>query len=135
MTYESKITNEAGQHQLDLVAAEFDNWRHHKTRRAERIPSALLHEAQKLSEYLGATTVQRRLGITKGQMDKFNGIVKPPAATGVADFMQLVPVDSSTAPGHSDLTVDICLPSGVKLSLSGLTQNDPLALIAKLIER
>jgi len=135
MTYESKITNEAGQHQLDLVATEFDNWRRHKTRRAERIPSALLHEAQKLSEHLGATTAQRRLGITKGQMDKFNGIVKPPTATGVADFMQLVPIDSSTAPGQSDLTVDICLPSGVKLSLSGLTQNDPLALIAKLIER
>ena len=47
MTYESRTINQAGQKQLDVVAALFEEWRQQKTSKSARIPEALLHEAQK----------------------------------------------------------------------------------------
>lgn len=132
MSYESRAVNQAGQHQLDAIAAKFEDWRRQKTSRSAKIPEALLREAQKLSQHLGATVVRRRLGITKGQMDKLDAPKHRDEFTRETDFMQLVPTRASTQ--HLELTIDICTPAGVKISLSGLSHQDPLALIAKLID-
>lgn len=132
MTYESRVLNQAGQNQLDSVAAKFEDWRRQKTSRSARIPEALLREAQQLSQHLGATVVRRRLGITKGQMDKLDAGNKPDKATRETDFMQLVATNAPSRP--PELRIDICTPTGVNISLSGLAHKDPLALIAKLID-
>ncbi|GMR18695.1 MAG: hypothetical protein BMS9Abin33_1128 [Gammaproteobacteria bacterium] len=132
MTYESQAINQAGQNQLDLVAAKFEDWRRQKTSRSSRIPEALLREAKNLSQHLGATVVRRRLGITKGQMDKLDASKLTDNVAQEADFMQLVPSHSQIP--HPEFTIDICTPNGVKISLSGLSHKDPLALIATLID-
>ncbi len=131
--YESQAANKAGQDQLEAIAVEFDSWRGNKKSRVEKIPENLLREAQKLSEHLGVTVVRRRLGITKAQMDKRDS---PGQSDGPddPDFMQLVPAASKPSETQTGLTVDISTANGVKISLSGLALNDPLALIAKLIE-
>ncbi len=133
MTFETQTINQAGQHQLDIIAAEFEDWRRQKKSAHEKIPESLLREAQKLTQHLGVTAVRRRLGITKGQMDKLDAL-KPTTTVNEPDFMQLVPANSKAAASHPNLTIDICTPLGVKISLSGLSQQDPLALIAKLLE-
>jgi len=132
MTFESQERNQAGQDQLDSIAAQFEEWRRQKTSRSARIPSDLLHEAQKLSEHLGATVVRRRLGITKGQIDKLDAAKQANKVTNDTDFMQLVPTHNPSQ--HPELSIDIHTPTGVKISLSGLMHKDPLALIAKLID-
>lgn len=132
MIYESKAIDQAGQDQLDKVAAEFDNWRRQKTSKSQRIPEALLREAQKLTQHLGSTPVRRRLGITKGQLDKLVDAQKPDNTAHDINFMQLVPATAEAQ--HRTLTIDICMPTGVKISLSGFSRPDPLALIARLIE-
>lgn len=133
MTYEFQTANQAGQNQLDLVAAEFKHWRHHKKSGAEKVPESLLREAQKLTAHLGVTAVRRRLGITKAQMDRLNPN-KQAQAPKASEFMQLMPTDAKATARPPHLSIDICTPKGVKISLSGLSQQDPLALIAKLIE-
>ena len=65
-------------------------------------------------------------------MDKLVDAYKPDDGTRDVNFMQLVPA-AAQAPQRT-LTVDICIPTGVKISLSGFSRPDPLALIAKLIE-
>ena len=131
MTYESRTINHAGQKQLDVVAAMFEEWRQQKTSKSARIPEALLHEAQQLTQHLGVTAVRRRLGITKGQMDKFEAAKQSAEVSQETDFMQLVPSDHQSQ--YPELTIDIYTPKGVKISLSGLSHKDPLALIANLI--
>ncbi len=133
MTFEAQTANQAGQHQLDIIAAEFEDWRRQKKSIQEKIPESLLREAQKLTQHVGVTAVRRRLGITKGQMDKLDAY-QPTATANEPDFMQLVPANNKTPAQHPNLTIDICTPLGVKISLSGLSQKDPLALIAKLLE-
>lgn len=134
MAYESRSANQAGQSQLDIVAAQFDEWRSQKTTRSARIPEALLREAKKLTEHLVASSVRRRLGITKGQLDKLDATVHTTTnkGTGETDFMQLIPTQRQSL--YPELTIDICTPSGVKISLSGLSHKDPLAIIATLID-
>ncbi len=132
MTFESQAVNQAGQDQLDKVAHEFDNWRRQKTAKSQRIPEGLLREAQKLTEHLGSTPVRRRLGITQAQLDKLNATEKPNNGAHDVNFVQLVPAKDESSPRA--LTIDICTPAGVKISLSGFSKPDPLALIAKLIE-
>ncbi len=132
MTFESHTLNQAGKEQLDIVAVKFEDWRRQKTSRSARIPEALLREAQKLTEHLGATVVRRRLGITKGQFDKLDAAKQTDKAACDTDFMQLIPTNNPSAP--PELRVDITTPTGVKISLSRLAHKDPLALIAKLID-
>ena len=131
MTYESRTINQAGQKQLEVVAAKFEEWRQQKTSKSARIPEALLHEAQQLTQYLGVTVVRRRLGITKGQMDRFEAAKHSAEVSQETDFMQLVPNNHQSQ--HPELTIDVYTPEGVKISLSGLSHKDPLTLIAKLI--
>jgi len=134
--YESQVANKAGQDQLEAVAIEIEDWRRNKKSRVEKIPESLLREAQKLSEHLGASVVRRKLGITKAQMDKLDSLSKPELDTSSeSNFMQLVPAGTGEKPTEqSGLTIDISTPNGIKISLSGLAHNDPLALIATLIE-
>ncbi len=132
MTFESQTVNQAGQDQLDKVAAEFDNWRRQKTSKSQRIPEALLREAQKLTQHLGSTPVRRRLRITQAQLDKLDATGKSADGTRDVNFMQLVPAADKAS--RRALTIDICTPTGVKISLSGFSKPNPLALIAKLIE-
>ncbi len=132
MTFESQTLNQAGQKQLDSIAAQFEEWRRQKTSRSARIPEALLKEAHKLSEHLGATVVRRRLGITKGQLVKLDAAKQTDKPVCNTDFMQLVPTQKPSQ--HPELSIDIYTPSGVKISLSGLAHKDPLALIARLID-
>ncbi len=132
MTIEPRAQNQAGQDQLDSIAAQFEEWRRQKTSRSARIPEALLREAQQLTQHLGATVVRRRLGITKGQLDKLDATKQTVKAVSDTDFMQLVPTQNSSL--HPELSIDIYTPAGVKISLSGLTHKDPLVLIAKLID-
>lgn len=132
MDNESQAINQAGQDQLDRIAVKFEDWRRQKTSHSAKIPETLLHEALKLSQHLGATTVRRRLGITKQQMDKFDAAQQADQVTRESGFMQLVANNPQATP--SELTIDIGLPTGVKISLSGLSHKDPLALIAKLID-
>lgn len=139
MTFEKQTAHQAGLRQLDLVAAKFDEWRRQKTSRAEKIPVSLLEEAQKLTEHLKVSSVRQRLGVTKGQFDRFNdGKNKKKTPATETDFMRLVPATTAgavnSASHNPDLTIDICTPTGVKISLSGLFEKNPLALIAKLIE-
>lgn len=133
MTYLSQTTDQAGQDQLDAVAAEFDRWRGQKTTRAERVPESLLREAQKLSQHYKATEVRRRLGLSKVQMDKLDALDKAQHNDNdeAPDFMRLVPHCQEAH--HPELTIDVCTPQGVKISLSGFSSQDPLAMIAKLI--
>ncbi len=131
MTYESRTINQAGQKQLDVVATKFEEWRQQKTSKSARIPEALLHEAQQLTQHLGVTVVRRRLGITKGQMDKFEAAKHSAEVSQETDFMQWVPSDRQSQ--HPELTIDIYTPKGVKISLSGLSHKDPMTLIANLI--
>ena len=133
MTYESKTANKAGLDQLEKVATEFDTWRSQKKHKNEKIPGSLLREAQKLTQHLEVKAVRQRLGITKGQMDKVNAL-KQVEATSTSDFLQLVPASGESALQHPSLTIDICTADGIKISLAGLSQKDPLALVAKLIE-
>lgn len=134
MTFESQSREQAGLDQLEKVALEFESWRRNKKSHTEKIPQSLLREAQKLTQHLGSTAVRQRLGITKGQLDKLEG-PKPTANEGSAqaDFMQVVPVVNAKTP-PATLTINICTPQGITISLSGLAHNDPLPLIAQLIE-
>jgi len=135
MTFETQTANRAGLHQLDLVAAKFEEWRQQKKSRAEKIPVSLLEEAQKLTEHLKVSTVRQRLGVTKGQLDNFNGIKNTKKASAAeTDFMQLIPAIAKPSTLNPNLTIDICTSKGVKISLSGLIEENPLALIAKLLE-
>jgi hypothetical protein len=133
MTFESQATDKAGQDQLDAVAAEFDLWRSQKTKRAEKVPLSLLREAQKLSQYYKATEVRRRLGLTKLQMDKLEALDQGQHGSrdDAPQFMRLVPHRQEEH--HPELTINVCTPQGVKISLSGFSTRDPLAMIAKLI--
>lgn len=133
MTFESQSREQAGLDQLEKVALEFESWRRNKKSHTEKIPQSLLREAQKLTQHLGSRAVRQRLGITKSQLDKLEG-PKPKSDESIAqaDFMQVVPVDAKTPP--ATLTVNICTPQGITISLSGLAYNDPLPLIAQLIE-
>lgn len=133
MTFETQSINQAGQDQLDIVAGEFEDWRCQKKYRREKIPGKLLREAQKLTQHLGATVVRRRLGLTKGQIDKLD-TEKPSVSTKAPEFMQLIPAAGKTVSQSPGLSIDICTPKGIKISLSGLPQKDPLALMAKLLE-
>jgi len=133
MTFESQATDQAGQDQLDKVAAEFDRWRSQKTTRAERVPASLLREAQKLSQHYKAAEVRRRLGLSKAQLDKLDALDQKQGndRDKALDFMRLVPQGKEAH--HPELTIDVCTPQGVKISLSGFSAQDPLAVIAKLI--
>ncbi len=133
MTYESNIIDQAGQDQLDVVAAKFQEWRSKKTKRAEKVPLDLLREAQKLSQHYKATEVRRRLGLTKIQMDKLDDLDrnKTSGPDKTPDFMQLVPLSQEAH--HPELTIDVSTAQGVKISLSCFATQDPLAMIAKLI--
>lgn len=133
MTFETQSINQAGQDQLDIVAGEFEDWRRQKKYRREKIPGKLLREAQKLTQHLGATAVRRRLGLTKGQINKLDA-EQPFGLTQAPEFMQLISASGKTTSQSSGLSIDICTPKGIKISLSGLPQKDPLALMAKLLE-
>ncbi len=52
MTFESQTLEQAGNEQLNKLAAEFDLWRSQKKCRGERIPESLIREAQKLSAFI-----------------------------------------------------------------------------------
>ena len=134
MTFESQTTGQAGQDQLDKIAAEFDRWRSQKTTRAERIPETLLREAQKLTDHYKAAEVRRRLGLTKVQLDKLDALDQAQRnnADHTHDFMRLAPHQDQDR--HPQLTIDVCTPQGVKISLSGFATQDPLAMIARLID-
>ena len=133
MTFESQSTDKAGQDQLDAVAAEFDLWRSKKTKRAEKVPLSLLREAQKLSQHYNAAEVRRRLGLSKAQLDKLEVLDQAQHSDRdeAPGFMRLVPHRQEAH--HPELTIDICTPQGVKISLSGFSMQDPLAMMAKLI--
>ena len=135
MTFETQTADRAGLQQLDLVVAKFEEWRQQKTSRAEKIPVSLLEEAQKLTEHLKVSTVRQRLGVTKRQLDAYND-AKNTRKKFVAetDFMQLVPTIANIPPATPSLSIDICTSKGVKISLSGLSEESPLALIKKLLE-
>jgi hypothetical protein len=132
MTFETQTANQAGEAQLARVAEEFEQWRRQKTTRSERVPAALLREAQKLSQHYQAAEVRRRLGLSKSQWDKLDENKRKAETSEGAEFMRLVP-DTQTSKS-SELTIDVITAQGVKICLSGLSQQDPLALIAKLIE-
>ena len=133
MTYESQSTDRAGQDQLDKIAAEFDRWRSQKTAPSERIPESLLREAQKLTQHYKAAAVRRRLGLSKAQLDRLDALdqAQHNSHEPASDFMRLVP--HAQTPPHPELTIDVYTPQGVKMSLSGFSAQDPLAVIAKLI--
>lgn len=130
MTFESQTADQAGQNQLDRVAAEFDRWRDQKTTRGEKLPESLLREAQKLTQHYRATEVLRRLGLTKAQLERLDQAPRN-AADKAPDFMRLVPHHEGTH--HPELTIDVRTPQGMRISLSGFATQDPLAVIAKLI--
>ena len=130
MTFESQTTDQAGQDQLDRVAAEFGRWRGQKTTRGEKVPESLLREAQKLTQHYRAGEVRRRLGLTKAQLDRLDQAQRH-APDDALDFMRLVPHREETH--HPELTIDVRTPQGVRIRLSGFATQDPLAVIAKLI--
>jgi|GEM_PF-5180243 len=141
MTFETEVVDKAGQDQFEAVASKFAQWRSTKTTRAQKVPLELMREAQELSKHYQASEVRRRLGLSKAQMDKLDQQSRPsiqnkPKAQDVPpDFMKLVPIaeQSEPSPLTSPLTIDICTPQGVKISLSGFATQDPLPMIAKLI--
>lgn len=149
MTFETDVVDKAGQDQLEVVANKFSQWRSTKTTRAQKVPAELMREAQELSKHYRAAEVRRRLGLSKAQMDKLDQLDRPAAdqhsSPGVQsktksldsapDFMKLVPIGEQpeSPPLSSPLTIDICTPQGVKISLSGFAIQDPLPMIAKLI--
>ena len=97
-----------------------------------------MREAQKLSQHYKASNVRRRLGLSKAQMDKLDAPdqtqhhqVQAEGLDDTSSFMRLVPHQEEVH--HTELTVDVCTPQGVKISLSGFSTQDPLAVIAKLI--
>jgi hypothetical protein len=132
MTFETQTANQAGQAQLERVASEFEHWRGQKATRSERIPASLLQEAQKLSLHYQAAEVRRRLGLSKAQWDKLDANKRKDDASVDTEFMRLVPDNLPSA--ASELTIDVTTAQGIKIRLSGLSQQNPLALIAKLIE-
>lgn len=131
MTKPTPIKDQDALVQLERVAAQFEAWRRNKTSRSEKIPEPLLQEAQKLKSYIGSSAVQRRLGLTKAQLEK--GMAAPTAKSGgaQAEFVQVVPAQSVAS--RTELVIDVNLPDGTKISLSGLSQSDPLALLAKIL--
>ena len=138
MTFESQALEKAGNEQLEKLAAEFDLWRSQKKSQAERIPESLIREAQKLSEFIDASQVRKRLKLTPKQihrLQELNESSQP--ARAQADFLQLTPVtvQAQSTLETPALRIDICTPQGMKISLSGLAEQDPLAMIAKLIGR
>ena len=130
MTFESQTTDQAGQDQLDRLAAEFDHWRSQKTTRGEKVPESLLREAQKLTQHYRAGEVRRRLGLTKTQLDRLDQAQRH-TPNKAPQFVRLVP--HREQPHHPELTIDVYTAQGVKISLSGFSSQDPLAMIARLI--
>jgi hypothetical protein len=149
MTFGTDVVDKAGQDQLEVVANKFAQWRSTKTTRAQKVPDELMREAQELSKRYRAAEVRRRLGLSKAQMDKLDqldrrtaGQQSTPGVNSNANsldrapgFVKLVPMGEQpeSPPLNSPLTIDICTPQGVKISLSGFANQNPLPMIAKLI--
>ncbi len=137
MTFESQTLEQAGNEQLNKLAAEFDLWRSQKKCRGERIPESLIREAQKLSAFIESSVVRKRLKLTAKQLEELPEREPTQAKRVPSDFVQLTPAmvqpQSTQTPGV--LRIDVCTPQGMKISLSGLAEQDPLAMIAKLIGR
>ncbi len=133
MTFESQALEQAGNEQLDKLAEEFGRWRLQKKSQAERIPESLIREAQKLSEFIDASQVRKRLKLTQKQMNKLHAQNEPSQTTRAqSDFIKLTP--QAVQPQElSALRIDILTPQGMKISLSGLAEQNPVAMIAKLI--
>jgi hypothetical protein len=137
MTFESQALEQAGNEQLDKLAEEFDRWRSQKKSQAERIPESLIREAQKLSEFIDASQVRKRLKLTQKQMSKLQSQNEPSQTARVqSDFIKLTPPDISQTVQPQEppaLRIDIITPQGMKISLSGLAEQNPVAMIDKLI--
>ncbi len=67
-------------------------------------------------------------------MDKLNdGFEQVPEDTGsTTDFMRLVPAQQSS---DREVKVEVSTAEGVKICLTGLSEQDPLAIIGPLISR
>ncbi len=126
MTFESQALEQAGNEQLDKLAEEFGRWRLQKKSQAERIPESLIREAQKLSEFIDASQVRKRLKLTQKQMNKLHAQNEPSQTTRAqSDFIKLTP--QIVQPQElSALRIDILTPQGMKISLSGLAEQNPV---------
>ncbi len=137
MTFESQTLEQAGNEHLDKLAEEFDRWRSQKKSQAERIPESLIREARKLSEFIDASQVRKRLKLTQKQVSKLQAPNEPSQTPRVqSDFIKLTPPDISQTVQPQEppaLRIDILTPQGMKISLSGLAEQNPVAMIAKLI--
>ncbi|MEJ2417454.1 MAG: hypothetical protein P8Y45_11085 [Exilibacterium sp.] len=126
MTFESQALEQAGNEQLDKLAEEFDRWRLQKKSQAERIPESLIREARKLSEFIGASQVSKRLKLTQKQMSKLQAQNEPSQTTRAqSDFIKRTP--QTVQPQEpSALRIDILTPQGMKISLSGFAEQNPM---------
>lgn len=132
MTDNIQSLEQAGNLQLEKVAAEFSQWRIQKKSSAEKIPLSLLQAAQKLSLYHKSSTVRQRLGLTKAQMDRLEDVDQPMVTPQKEEeFLTLVPHSTKTDASQA-LTVTITTPDGLTVTLSGITGQTPATLLDKL---
>ena len=132
MTDNIQSLEQAGNLQLEKVAAEFSQWRIQKKSAAEKIPLSLLQAAQELSLYHKSSTVRQRLGLTKAQMDRLEDAAQPIVTPQKEEeFLTLVPHSAKTDDPPA-LTVTITTPDGLTITLSGLSRQTPATLLDKL---
>ena len=135
MTDITQAADKTGTNQLDKLSAEFERWRKQKKTRVEQIPESLLQEALKLTEYYKTAHVRRRLGLSTAQMKKLTEINKPTEQVSSSnEFMTLIPHSPDTVAATKELKIEVCTAKGLKITLSGTAEQDPLAIIAKFIE-
>lgn len=84
-------------HQLDQLAAQFEQWRQTRSNRSERIPQALWDQAVALARVLPPTRVAQHLRLCSNDLKKqMAAELEPHAATGSAGrtplgFVELPP--------------------------------------------
>jgi ribosomal protein S15P/S13E len=131
MTVDTQSINQAGADQLEKLVAEFELWRGQKKSRTEQIPETLLQEAQKLTQHCKASLVRKRLGLTTGKMKKMAEIKNTAGQSSEStEFMALAPHNTPSI--SKEIKIEVCTPQGLRITLSGTAEQDPLAIIAKI---
>jgi len=128
---------------LDAVAAEFQAWRNNKKSRSEKIPDELLNKAKALAGEFKPSILQKRLNLSSAQLNpnkpkstasaSSQHSKKPAPSTD--QFIQLPNPVVTHQPQHinTGLSVDIITAQGVRISVSGLIQQDPSVLLSQLL--
>ena len=125
---------------LDALATEFRTWRNNKKSRSEKIPDELLNKARALTGEFKHSTINKRLNLSGGQLNSQKAKSSTSSqhrknqAPSKDQFIQLP--DPVATPPHNfnaGLSVDIVTAQGVCISVSGLMQQNPVALLSQIL--